>query len=92
MDAQVNHRVVRGPDWERNNQDGGEGHVGTVVKIADKDNAGHPISVFVKWDFEKRSEYKYRCGRDGKYDLRALDTGPASNSNYMFLVYLKRFV
>ena len=29
----VGSRVVRGPDWQWGDQDGGPGHVGTVVTI-----------------------------------------------------------
>ena len=70
-------RVVRGPDWEWGDQDGGEGHVGTVVEV------GEPVSdeggvVVVQWDYGERC--KYRCGLDGKYDLRVLDGAPAGLS------------
>ena len=35
MEALVGLRVVRGPDWEWGDQDGGEGHVGTVVEVGE---------------------------------------------------------
>ena len=31
----VGSRVVRGPDWQWGDQDGGQGHVGTVVTIGE---------------------------------------------------------
>ena len=31
----VGSRVVRGPDWQWADQDGGQGHVGTVVTIGE---------------------------------------------------------
>ena len=33
MEVDVGLRVVRGPDWPWGDQDGGEGHVGTVVEV-----------------------------------------------------------
>ena len=36
----VGSRVVRGPDWQWADQDGGVGHVGTVVTIGE---AGHGV-------------------------------------------------
>ena len=63
-------RVVRGPDWEWKDQDGGEGHVGTV---SGEDKEGR---VVVQWDGGERA--RYRCGGpSGKYDLRVVDSGPA---------------
>ena len=62
-------RVVRGPDWEWGDQDGGEGHVGTVVDVELVYKA-----VVVQWDCGNRC--RYRCGHDDKYDLRVLDSGP----------------
>lgn len=90
-------RVVRGPDWEHGDEDGGEGHLGTVVEVhrtsepasasgsesADneaRDEAERTehregdkvLSVTVQWDCGNRGIYK--CGKDGKYDLRVFDT------------------
>ncbi|XP_046559208.1 E3 ubiquitin-protein ligase MIB2-like [Haliotis rubra] len=60
-------RVVRGPDWSRGESDGGEGHVGTVVSREGADR------VDVIWDGGQRTTC--RAGKDGKHDLRILDTG-----------------
>ena len=62
-------RVVRGPDWEWGDQDGGEGHVGTVVEL----DVARRAAV-VQWDCAERC--LYRCGHDNKYDLRVFDRGP----------------
>lgn len=70
----VGLRVVRGPDWAWDNQDRGEGHVGTVVEIG---KSGTKISqtVFVQWDSGDKTNY--RAGYKGAYDLRVLDSAPA---------------
>ncbi|XP_046582963.1 E3 ubiquitin-protein ligase mind-bomb-like isoform X1 [Haliotis rubra] len=65
-------RVVRGPDWAGRDQDGGEGHVGTVVKIEDSDWAKGKVSVI--WDSGR--EFQYRAGYDGKFELLVFDSGP----------------
>ena len=69
----VGLRVIRGPDWQWGDQDGGEGHVGTVAEVL-----GSQEEVVVQWDLGGRC--KYREG--GAYDLRLLDSGPAGE--YVF--------
>ncbi|CAF1519556.1 unnamed protein product, partial [Didymodactylos carnosus] len=56
-------RVVRGPEWKWQKQDGGEGHVGTVQSIENNDK------VSVVWDYGQSANY--RC--QTHYDLRILD-------------------
>ncbi|XP_046564767.1 E3 ubiquitin-protein ligase mind-bomb-like isoform X2 [Haliotis rubra] len=68
-------RVVRGPDWAGRDQDGGEGHVGTVVKIEDSDWAKGKVSVI--WDSGR--EFQYRAGYDGKFELLVFDSGPTGD-------------
>ncbi len=63
-------RVVRGPDWAYENQDGGEGHVGTVVS-KEFDHHLRSGEVAVLWDDGR--EGVYRAGKDGAHDLRLLD-------------------
>ena len=63
-------RVVRGPDWEWGDQDGGEGFVGTVAGLEEGGD-----QVVVQWDMGLKC--RYRCGADGKFDLRVLDSGPS---------------
>ena len=45
-------RVVRGPDWKWGDQDGGEGHLGTVVEVVSKNE------VVVQWDHGTRTNYR----------------------------------
>ncbi|XP_055709949.1 E3 ubiquitin-protein ligase MIB2 isoform X2 [Phlebotomus papatasi] len=65
-------RVVRGPDWIWQNQDGGEGHVGTVCEIGRSGSAHSPEkTVVVNWDSGHRTNY--RVGYQGQYDLIIVD-------------------
>lgn len=76
-------RVVRGVDWEWADQDGGEGHVGTVVDVGGKGNSKHPDqTVVVRWDCGAQANY--RIGYEGKDDLRALDSAPAGKNWLLF--------
>ena len=81
MEVQVGPRVVRGPDWEWGDQDGGEGHVGTVVEVGEPSVSDGGRAVVVQWDCGERA--RYRCGVRGKYDLRVLDSAPVGM--YMFI-------
>ncbi|XP_033097859.1 E3 ubiquitin-protein ligase MIB2-like [Anneissia japonica] len=65
-------RVVRGPDWAWKDQDGGEGHVGTVVETKKQASEG---SIWIQWDMGGNN--KYRNGHKEKFDLRVYDTAPA---------------
>ena len=79
-------RVVRGPDWKWGDQDGGEGHAGTVVEIGgmskrgDENNDSHRSSpygtVIIQWDTGVRTNY--RVGHQKAYDIRVLDSAPTS--------------
>jgi len=60
-------RVVRGPDWKWDEQDGGDGHMGTVRKYKNSEE------VIIVWD--KGTVANYRC--NDSYDLRILDSGSA---------------
>ena len=72
VEAALGQRVVRGPDWEWGDQNGGEGFVGTVAGL--EEGGG---GVIVQWDMGQRC--RYRCGRDNKFDLRVLDDGPSGS-------------
>ena len=80
----VGLRVVRGDDWDYENQDGGDGFVGTVVEVGGQGDSKNPDkTVVVVWDTGVRA--KYRSGCDGKDDLRVLDnaqTGSVSSQRY----------
>ncbi|KAL3312912.1 E3 ubiquitin-protein ligase mib1 [Cichlidogyrus casuarinus] len=65
-------RVVRGLDWKWENQDGGEGHVGSVRRFEAR---GECVVV---WD--SGIVANYRCGELG-FDLRVLDSGPAGEKH-----------
>ena len=83
---EVGVRVVRGKDWKWGDQDGGEGHAGTVVEIGkpyDANNAATvPVTgdktpdktVIVQWDHGPRSNY--RVGYHDAYDLLLYDNAP----------------
>ncbi|XP_015108850.1 E3 ubiquitin-protein ligase MIB2 [Diachasma alloeum] len=86
---EVGLRVVRGHDWKWKDQDGGEGHAGTVVEIGKPPLA--PVNgtttasnsadktpdktVIVQWDHGSRSNY--RIGYQGYYDLLVFDNAAA---------------
>ena len=80
MDIQVGLRVVRGPDWEWGDHDGGEGHVGTVMEVGEPSVSDGGRAVVVQWDSGERS--KYRCGIHGKYDLKVLDSAPTGEKMF----------
>ena len=63
----IGSRVVRGPDWKWDKQDGGEGHVGTVRNFESNEE------VVIVWDNGVGANY--RC--HGSHDLRLLDTSPS---------------
>ena len=60
-------RVIRGPDWKWDSQDGGEGHVGTLHKYESSE------TVFVLWDHGTNANYQFGSA----HDLRILDSAPA---------------
>ncbi|CAI8033706.1 E3 ubiquitin-protein ligase mind-bomb [Geodia barretti] len=74
MEAALGQRVVRGPDWEWGDQDGGEGFVGTVAGV--EEGGG---GVIVQWDMGQRC--RYRCGKDNKFDLSVLDCAQIGTSH-----------
>lgn len=71
----VGTRVVRGPDWSPDfeNQDGGEGHVGSVIDICGlNENDMYPKQcVVVQWDNGVKNVY--RAGYENSFDLRVYD-------------------
>ena len=100
-------RVVRGPDWEHGEEDGGEGHLGTVVQVHHRSDSreanegdgcgeeaassvgpepaarGEAHSVTVQWDTGHRGVYK--CGQDGKYELRIFDTAQTGEPPHLYI-------
>ena len=67
MSSFVGLRVVRGPDWRWDEQDGGEGNVGTVISSTPSSES-KPGTVTVVWDSGLQGEYQ--GGPDGHHDLR----------------------
>ncbi|KAL6431933.1 hypothetical protein ACFW04_007392 [Cataglyphis niger] len=85
---EVGLRVVRGQDWKWEDQDGGEGHAGTIVEIGKPpsmvgNSASSPNptdrtpdkTVIIQWDHGARSNY--RIGYQGAYDLLMFDNAAA---------------
>merc|ERR1712157_297107 len=61
----VGARVVRGPDWKWNKQDGSPPGKGTVTGA----EGLLPGWVYVKWDHDGKT-HDYRIGAEGKFDLK----------------------
>ena len=77
---EVGCRVVRGPDWKWQDQDGGEGHLGTVVVVGRSGSVSSPDkTVVVQWDSGTRTNY--RCGFQGAFDLCLFDNGSIGKAN-----------
>ena len=74
----VGSRVMRGPDWAWQDQDGGPGHVGTLVTIGQLHGDCPAGTVKIIWD--TGAAQNYRVGYDGQYDLRLVDHGTSGVS------------
>nr|XP_027212420.1 E3 ubiquitin-protein ligase MIB2-like isoform X1 [Penaeus vannamei] len=66
----VGAKVIRGPDWDWGNQDGGEGKFGRVTEIRGWDNESGRSVANVTWACG--STNVYRVGHKGKVDLKVL--------------------
>ena len=83
MSSLVGLRVVRGPDWKWDDQDGGEGHVGTIFGTPKFVlNQLGPRTVSVMWDSGIKGHY--RAGPKGSYDLRVNLNFPLNNFLYYY--------
>nr|NP_001121594.1 zinc finger protein Ci-ZF(ZZ/RING)-1 [Ciona intestinalis]XP_018671186.1 zinc finger protein Ci-ZF(ZZ/RING)-1 isoform X2 [Ciona intestinalis]FAA00182.1 TPA: zinc finger protein [Ciona intestinalis] len=71
----LGYRVVRGTDWAWDNQDNGEGNVGTVVEIGRSGSKTPDKTLVVQWDCGTRTNY--RIGYQGAFDLLVFDSAPA---------------
>ena len=85
MTTKTGIRVVRGPDWSDGNDDGGEGHLGTVTGIPGQ-GASHGM-VQVVWD-SVGEEKSYFAGKDNKFELRIYDSGPIGMSAGLCDIYI----
>ncbi|XP_012258103.2 E3 ubiquitin-protein ligase MIB2 isoform X2 [Athalia rosae] len=85
---EVGLRVVRGHSWTWGDQDGGEGHAGTVIEVGKPPSSGNATNAvpnssektpdktaIVQWDRGSRSNY--RIGFQGAYDLLIFDNAAA---------------
>lgn len=63
-------RVVRGVDWQWEDQDGGNGRRGKVNEIQDWSAASPRSAAYVIWD--TGSKNLYRVGFEGMVSLRIL--------------------
>lgn len=73
----VGAKVIRGPDWDWGNQDGGDGKCGRVTEIRGWDNESGRSVANVTWLCG--STNVYRVGHKGKVDLKVL--WPATNGS-----------
>jgi len=62
-------RVRRGRDWNRGEQDGGKGSLGTVMEMLIVDGKIVEGICWVLWDSEKRWMYAYSVGLNGIFSL-----------------------
>ncbi|XP_075541879.1 E3 ubiquitin-protein ligase MIB2-like isoform X2 [Dermacentor variabilis] len=75
--AHLGQRVVRGPAWKWDNQDGGDGHVGTLIIVEQpwsEEEENSPFCVRVLW--ENGMICNYRASPSKECDLRLFDSGP----------------
>ncbi|XP_038061716.1 E3 ubiquitin-protein ligase MIB2-like [Patiria miniata] len=79
-------RVVRGPDWEWGDQDGGEGKIGTVKEVIGAQGT-HRSWVKVQWP--NRSTNQYRRGHGGKLDVQYTQEDTAGE---FYMEHLPRLV
>ncbi|XP_067936875.1 E3 ubiquitin-protein ligase MIB1-like [Watersipora subatra] len=61
-------RVVRGVDWQWDDQDGGNGRRGKVTEVQDWSAASLKSAAYVLWD--NGAKNLYRIGFDGMMDLK----------------------
>jgi hypothetical protein len=73
-DCYIGARVVRTPNWQWSNQDGGDGCVGTLRAI-------HNTDVIVVWDTGTAANYRM-C------DLRVYDTAIAGMLGMFIYIYI----
>ncbi|XP_045602948.1 E3 ubiquitin-protein ligase MIB2 isoform X3 [Procambarus clarkii] len=79
----VGAKVIRGPDWDWGNQDGGEGKCGRVTEIRGWDNESGRSVANVTWICG--STNVYRVGHKGKVDLKVLW---AATNGHIYLQHL----
>ncbi|XP_046961355.1 E3 ubiquitin-protein ligase MIB1 [Vanessa cardui] len=70
-------RVVRGVDWQWEDQDGGNGRRGKVNEVQDWSAASPRSAAYVVWD--NGSKNLYRVGFEGMADLKVLNDVKGQN-------------
>jgi E3 ubiquitin-protein ligase mind-bomb len=70
-------RVVRGVDWQWEDQDGGNGRRGKVQEIQDWSAASPRSAAYVVWD--NGSKNLYRVGFEGMADLKVVNDAKGQN-------------
>ena len=65
-------RVVRGPDWQWGDEDGGEGCVGTITSTKYDDKKDQAV-LKVRWDHGQEQKF-YIVGAGECYELRIFDS------------------
>ncbi len=63
-------RVIRGVDWQWEDQDGGNGRRGKVTEVQDWSAASPRSAAYVIWDTGAKN--LYRVGFEGQADLKAV--------------------
>ena len=63
-------RVIRGVDWQWEDQDGGNGRRGKVTEVQDWSAASPRSAAYVIWDTSAKN--LYRVGFEGMADLKAV--------------------
>lgn len=64
-------KVIRGPDWDWGNQDGGDGKMGRIVDIRGWDTESGRSVASVVWSSANTNVY--RIGHKGKVDLKCIE-------------------
>ncbi|CAG0882641.1 unnamed protein product [Cyprideis torosa] len=73
-------RVVRGVDWQWDEQDGGNGRRGKVTEIQDWSSASPRSAAYVLWD--TGSKNLYRVGFEGMADLKVVTDTKVQAKNF----------
>lgn len=69
QNARAGLRVVRGPDWTFDDQDGAAGEAGNTGVLVRPTRPGHTDCWFVKWTNKRSGELWYETGRNSNYRL-----------------------
>ena len=82
--VEVGQRVVRSATWTWRDQDGGEGHLGTVVKLKDQDPQEPIPTGWAKVRWDNGYGNNYQVGSSWLYDLALFDNAPAGNNSLTY--------